>query len=219
MKLSELNNQQLANAKLIDAALVEIGLTNKYLRAGILAVVSKESGFMPKGEISYRNTSNDRIYEVFGKSRFLGVDMNVLKQNDRDFFNLVYFRKDLGNGPFDGYKYRGRGFNQLTGKANYESVGKGIKVDLVNNPELLDDLNIAAKALAYFFRTSIISGQVSGKFFLRYGIVKTSYIGTIEKGARIAHQANMGWAKTPESDPTGGFAITIADSPSYLAML
>lgn len=218
MKLHELNPQQLANAKLIDSELVAIGLTNKFLRAGILAVCSKESGFKMFAEISYRNTPNERIYQIFGYERFKGYDLSVIKKNDKEFFDLVYNRKDLGNGPFDGYKFRGRGFNQITGRYNYTETGKAIGVDLANNPDLLDQPPIAAKALASFFRRSIVSGQMSGKFLLRYGIVTTSQISTIEKGATIAHQANMGWAKVPSQDPTGAFKITVADAPSYLQL-
>lgn len=43
----------------------------------------------------------------------------------------------LGNARNEGYKYRGRGFVQLTGKANYQEIGKRLKLDLVNNPDLI----------------------------------------------------------------------------------
>ena len=47
-------------------------------------------------------------------------------------------RKDLGNTQVgDGRKFKGRGFMQLTGRANYEQYGKVIGVDLLSNPELV----------------------------------------------------------------------------------
>lgn len=49
-------------------------------------------------------------------------------------------RVDLGNTPEpdgDGYKYRGRGWIQLTGKANYSLVSKEFGQDFVANPDLI----------------------------------------------------------------------------------
>jgi putative chitinase len=49
-------------------------------------------------------------------------------------------RTDLGNTPEldgDGYKFRGRGWIQLTGKSNYRFFGDEIGIDLIDNPELV----------------------------------------------------------------------------------
>ena len=43
----------------------------------------------------------------------------------------------LGNARNEGYRYRGRGFVQLTGKENYQVIGKRLGLDLVNNPDLI----------------------------------------------------------------------------------
>ena len=61
-------------------------------------------------------------------------------------------RKDLGNTQKgDGTKYAGRGYIQLTGRANYAHFGKIVGVDLINNPEKASDPEIASKiALAYW---------------------------------------------------------------------
>lgn len=219
MKLSQLSPAQLDNAKLVNQALIDIGLTNQYLRAGILAVASKETEFLLHSEVSYRNTPANRIRQIFGVfANWSDLQIDSIKRDDVAFFNTVYNRKDLGNGIADGYKYRGRGFNQITGKANYAQVGKAIGEDLVNNPDLLMKAEIAAKALAWFFRNSIVLGQTMGLCLIRYKIVTTSQIKDIQTGARLAHQANMGWKNTPESDPTGGFQVTMADAPSYLSL-
>jgi putative chitinase len=53
--------------------------------------------------------------------------------------NLVYASR-MGNGPEtsgDGYKYRGRGYIQLTGKDNYTAFGKAIGEDIPGNPDLV----------------------------------------------------------------------------------
>ncbi len=60
-------------------------------------------------------------------------------------------RHDLGNqGPPDGALFKGRGFVQLTGRANYQQIGAAIGMgdQLVQNPDLASDPDIAAKLLA-----------------------------------------------------------------------
>ena len=66
-------------------------------------------------------------------------------------FDLYDNRRDLGNnGAPDGANFRGRGFVQLTGRANYTRYGSELGVDLVTNPERANDPQIAAKLLARF---------------------------------------------------------------------
>ncbi|HUP05297.1 MAG TPA: glycoside hydrolase family 19 protein [Bryobacteraceae bacterium] len=71
-------------------------------------------------------------------------------------FDLYDSRADLGNqGPPDGERYRGRGFIQLTGRANYQAHGAaiGMASRLVEEPDLANDPAIAAKLLASFLKS------------------------------------------------------------------
>ena len=66
-------------------------------------------------------------------------------------FDLYDYRRDLGNtGTPDGANFRGRGFVQLTGRANYTRYASEIGVDLVTNPELANHPQVAAQLLARF---------------------------------------------------------------------
>ncbi|MBI3528376.1 MAG: peptidoglycan-binding protein [Betaproteobacteria bacterium] len=70
-------------------------------------------------------------------------------------FDLYDSRKDLGNkGPPDGERFRGRGYVQLTGRANYTNYSKviGLKGQLIAHPELASDPAIAGKLLAAFLK-------------------------------------------------------------------
>lgn len=81
-------------------------------------------------------------------------------------------RRDLGNTqPGDGMRYKGRGLIQVTGRANYEKIGKMLGLDLVNNPELVaNDPKVAVDAsMAWWelkkkeskpFRDSIERGDI-----------------------------------------------------------
>lgn len=62
-------------------------------------------------------------------------------------------RHDLGNYiPGDGPLYKGRGFIQLTGRANYAAYGKALNLDLVCHPELALDVKNSALILAQYFK-------------------------------------------------------------------
>jgi len=70
-------------------------------------------------------------------------------------FDLYDHRRDLGNqGDGDGDRFKGRGFIQLTGRANYKTHGEAIGLgnQLIEKPELANDSVIAARLLASFIK-------------------------------------------------------------------
>ena len=71
-------------------------------------------------------------------------------------FGLYDNRKDLGNqGPPDGSSFKGRGYIQLTGRSNYQVHGAAIGLgnQLITNPALANQPDIAAKLLASFLKS------------------------------------------------------------------
>lgn len=75
-------------------------------------------------------------------------------EEHKDDFKDYDGRKDLDNThPGDGYKYRGRGFIQLTGRDNYRVFGAYLQIDLLNDPDKALDPTVAAKILAVYFKT------------------------------------------------------------------
>ena len=67
--------------------------------------------------------------------------------------NVVYANR-MANGPTesgDGWRYRGRGLKQLTGKDNYTRCGQGLGLDLVASPDLLLEPEGAALSAAWFW--------------------------------------------------------------------
>jgi predicted chitinase len=59
------------------------------------------------------------------------------------------------NNPGDGYRYRGRGYIQLTGKNNYTQAGRALGLDLVKNPDQAATPEIGAKTSVWFWKTNV----------------------------------------------------------------
>ena len=76
----------------------------------------------------------------------------IHEYGNRAYFTKYDGRKDLGNTqPGDGYKFRGRGYVQITGRANYAHYGHLIGIDLVTDPEAACLPANAANILAAYF--------------------------------------------------------------------
>lgn len=75
--------------------------------------------------------------------------------------NLSY-ANEIGNGDTasgDGYKYRGRGYVQITGRANYEDWGNRLAIDLLHDPDRAVEPAIAAKICVIGMRDGTFTGS------------------------------------------------------------
>ena len=134
----------------IASGLASAGISEKG-QANILAQVQSESNFVAKSE-NLNYSSAERIQKVFGKNRFPDVAFaQKYVKNPEALANYVYAKTDGNSEPGDGWKYRGRGYLQHTGKNQYKAIAKYTGVDVVNNPDLLNDPEVASKAVAWFF--------------------------------------------------------------------
>lgn len=119
-------------------------------------------------------------------------------------------RKDLGNTQKgDGERFKGRGFIQLTGRDNYKRFGDMLGIDLIKNPELAEQPEIAAKiAVAYWQNrvkpkikdfndveavTKIINGGLNGlqdrsKRFAKYKADEQNILALLQE---LASKANV----------------------------
>ena len=111
----------------LNDAMIEFGIDSPVRIAAFLAQLAHESG-----ELKYWS-------EIWGPT---------------DAQKRYEGRKDLGNTqPGDGFRFRGRGPIQVTGRANYTSVGKSLGIDCVNHPELLEQPQHGFRAAGLYWKS------------------------------------------------------------------
>jgi putative chitinase len=194
-----------ANARAIIKTAKSSGVTNKYVIAAILAIVSKESGFVPRSEASYSGTSGSRIKKIFGSfKKYSDSEVDVIKKNPVKFFDIIYGGK-YGNDSNEGYKYRGRGFNQITFKGNYETYANETGLNLVNDPDLLNTVDAAAKCVIAYFKRNVKKAPSDIKS--RYNFTDINSFKNLDDAVGAIYHANAGWGKSYNeivADSTGG---------------
>ena len=135
----------------LNNAFIKYEITDINEQAMFLAQTTHESNDYKRLEESF-NYRPERLFEVFKKR--VGTLENAKKlclQGAKEIADFVYGGR-LGNAKDEGYKYRGRGIIQLTGKNNYEYYGKKINIDLVNNPDLAKESNAAMEIALLFWK-------------------------------------------------------------------
>ena len=145
--------------KLMLNHLLKAGITDVKTIALALAMTKKETG-------NYQNTVEDTrwsaptLLKYFKNVPDAATAQKVAAMSPAERAMWVYGRnpkaKGLGNTkPEDGWDYRGRGFFQLTGKANYERFKKETGIDVVSNPKLVsEDPNVMAESAVRFLKNS-----------------------------------------------------------------
>ncbi|PWK30843.1 glycoside hydrolase family 19 protein [Pseudomonas sp. OV226] len=95
-------------------------------------------------------------------------------------------RADLGNTVAgDGFKYRGRGLIQITGRANYAACGEALGVDLINHPEQLEQPQYACMSAAWFWATHGLNTLADAGDNTNIGsIINTGRKGRVPNGAQ-----------------------------------
>lgn len=125
----------------IEAAMTEYEINTPARQAAFLAQIGHESGGLHWVVEIWGPTDAQRRYEG---------------------------RADLGNTqPGDGFKFKGRGLIQVTGRANYTAAGKALGVDLLADPTRLAEPTLACRSAAWFWRAHGCNELADAGDFLR----------------------------------------------------
>lgn len=141
----------------LSTAMARFKINSAVRAAAFIAQIGHESGGLTRlvENLNYSaqglaNTWPVRFKDSNGQPSALA---NQIARKPELIANAVYGGR-LGNGSVasgDGWRYRGRGLIQLTGKANYQEAGEALGVDLVAHPELLEQPEWACLAAAWFW--------------------------------------------------------------------
>ena len=150
-------NLEKLNGHIPDAVIAQIpetakkfNITNNLRLAHFLSQCGHESGNF-KAVSENLNYSADGLKKIFGK--YFPGNLNESYARQPEKIAARVYASRMGNGDEaskEGFKFRGRGYIQLTGKANYTNFTKFIGEDCVANPDLVATKYPLASA-AFFF--------------------------------------------------------------------
>lgn len=131
-------------------------ITQPLRLAHFLAQIAHESGNFSAVRENL-NYSADGLLKTFPKYFKDKATADAYARNPEKIASRVYANR-IGNGDEaskDGWNYRGRGYIQLTGKANYKSFSDFIKEDCVANPDLVATKYPMDSAIWFFDKNSL----------------------------------------------------------------
>lgn len=111
-----------------------------------LGQVLHESGMLERLEENLNYTRAERLCEVWPTRFKTAGDAEKFVRNPAALANKVYGGRMGNTDPGDGYRYRGRGLIQVTGRDNYAAVARATGLDLLANPDMLAQPAIALRA-------------------------------------------------------------------------
>lgn len=149
-RMSRTVADELAGA--LETAMPQFGVDALLPRAHFLAQAAHESLGFTRFVENLNYSTPGRIAGVWAR---LAVRAHELAGNPEALANAAYGGRG-GNGDEasgDGWRYRGRGMFQLTGRSNYTICGAALGADLENNPDLVAEPEMAALSALWFWRT------------------------------------------------------------------
>lgn len=145
--------------QLIIKEMIAQGFKDPRAIAEMLALCAYESGDFRNSTENMKYTNPEQMVKLFREIKTIDQARQLIQAGPVAIANTVYGGgkgASIGNvAPGDGWLYRGRGFVQLTGRANYRKIGQEIGVDLEGNPKLAStDPKVMAKIAVNFFKNS-----------------------------------------------------------------
>ena len=141
------------HAAALEAARLGSSVTTARRLCHFLGQVFVETGGFSAMEENLNYRKPDRLDAIFSAVNGLEDAKALIARGPQAIGNRVYAKR-LGNGDEasgDGWRYRGSGYKQLTGRNNYRDIGAIVGMDLEGSPELAREPEAAAKVAFAFW--------------------------------------------------------------------
>lgn len=217
------------------------GIKDPKERAMFMAQVDHESGGFTSTTESLKYRSADQIMKVSATARKAGKPAveAAMAKGEAGVAELMYGGRMGNDKAGDGFKYRGRGAIQLTGKANYAAASKDLGIDLMSNPDMVaNDPAVSAKVAAWYWKknnlgaaartgdvtavTKKINGGTNGLDDRKEKYAEYLASGTASKGApsaAIAVPTALAAASAPKTSTTAAMASPLFAVPPVVSSI
>lgn len=171
---------------------IAAGITDSHELANFMGQMQVESGNFSRMEENL-HYSGSRLLTVFrGRNSIddIATADRIAAGGPESVANAVYggrWGESMGNvEPGDGYKYRGRGFIQLTGKDRYAEYSRLTRIDLVDHPELASEPDNAATIAIAYWKEQVVKNNAQSSVRDATYRINNGYNGLADRRTAVA---------------------------------
>lgn len=157
-------------------------ITTQLRLAAFLAQVGHESGRLSR-VVENLNYSAEGLQKTWPSLFDAKLAAEYARKPER-IANVAYNARMGNTAPGDGWKYRGRGLIQITGKNNYTACGAALGMDLLTTPSLLETPKGAALSAGWFWNSMNLNALADAGDIQNIGsLINTGRRGRVPNGA------------------------------------
>lgn len=166
----------------LNAACERNQITTQLRLAAFLAQVGHESARLSR-VVENLNYSAEGLQKTWPNLFDAKLAAEYARQPER-IANVAYGARMGNTAPGDGWKHRGRGLIQITGKSNYTACGEALGMDLLTTPSLLETPKGAALSAGWYWDSRNLNALADAGDIENIGsLINTGRRGRVPNGA------------------------------------